>query len=127
LHRVRQDIARLGRGEIRQLGEVVLTEVHPLGQEMNRLQEVLEQRLLRSRHALGNLAHTLKTLLTLMMQLADREELRAIPQVRQQLIEHTTALDHRLKRELRRARLAGAAAPGRRLRLDEEVPALVNV
>jgi len=127
LHRVRQDIARLGRGAIRQLGEVVVTEVRPLVQEMNRLLEVLEQRLLRSRHALGNLAHALKTPLTLMMQLADREELRAIPQVRQQLMEHTTALDHRLKRELRRARLAGAAAPGRRLRLDKEVPALVNV
>jgi len=127
LHRVRQDIARLGRGAIRQLGEVVVTEVRPLVQEMNRLLEVLEQRLLQSRHALGNLAHALKTPLTLMMQLADREELRAIPQVRQQLMEHTTALDHRLKRELRRARLAGAAAPGRRLRLDKEVPALVNV
>ena len=78
---------------------------------MNRLLTVLEQRLLRSRHALGNLAHALKTPLTLVMQLANREEFRTVPQVRQQLIEHTTVLHHRLERELRRARLAGAAPP----------------
>jgi signal transduction histidine kinase len=124
---VRQDITRLEQGEISQLQEAVPTEVRPLVQEMNRLLKVLEQRLLRSRHALGNLAHALKTPLTLVMQLADREEFRTVPQVRQQLIEHTTVLHHRLERELRRARLAGAAPPNQRLRLADELPALVDV
>lgn len=127
LQRVRQDITRLEQGEIRQLAEAVPTEVQPLVQEMNRLLKVLEQRLVRSRQALGNLAHALKTPLTLVMQLADCEECRAAPQVRQQLIEHTTVLRHRLERELRRARLAGAALPARRLMLAEEIPALVDV
>lgn len=127
LQRVRQDIARLERGEIHQLGEAVPTEVRPLVQEMNWLLGILEHRLVRSRQALGNLAHALKTPLTLVMQLANREELRTIPQVGEQLLEHTTALRHRLERELRRARLAGAVPPGRRLALAEELPALVDV
>jgi signal transduction histidine kinase len=127
LQRVRQDITRLEQGEISQLQEAVPTEVRPLVQEMNRLLKVLEQRLLRSRHALGNLAHALKTPLTLVMQLADQEAFRTVPQVRQQLIEHTTVLHHRLERELRRARLAGAAPPNQRLQLAEEIPALVDV
>jgi signal transduction histidine kinase len=127
LQRVRQDIARLERGEIRQLGEAVPIEVRPLVQEMNWLLGILEQRLLRSRQALGNLAHALKTPLTLMMQLANRAELRTVPQVGEQLLEHTTALRQRLERELRRARLAGTAPPGRRLVLAEELPELVDV
>jgi signal transduction histidine kinase len=127
LQRVRQEIARLERGEISQLDEAVPTEVRPLVQEMNRLLAVMEQRLQRSRNALGNLAHALKTPLTLVMQLAGRDELKAVPQVRVQLLEQTETLHHRLEHELRRARLAGAAIPGRRLILADELPALVDV
>jgi signal transduction histidine kinase len=127
LQRVRQEMARLERGEISQLDEAVPTEIRPLVQEMNRLLAVMEQRLERSRHALGNLAHALKTPLTLVMQLAGRDDLTAVPQVREQLLEQTEILHHRLEHELRRARLAGAAIPGRRLVLAEELPALVDV
>jgi len=127
LQRVRQEMARLERGEISQLDEAVPTEVRPLVQEMNRLLAVMEQRLQRSRNALGNLAHALKTPLTLVMQLAGRDEFTAIPQVREQLLAQTETLHHRLEHELRRARLAGAALPGRRLLLAEELPALVDV
>jgi signal transduction histidine kinase len=126
LSRVRRDITRLEQGEIEQLGEAVPTEVRPLVREMNRLLRVLEQRLQRSRNALGNLAHALKTPLTLVMQLAEGEDMRAVPQVREQLIEHTTVLRHRLERELRRARFAGGATSHQRLRLDEEILQLVS-
>src|SRR4030095_4687664 len=61
------------------------------------------------------------------LQLANRKEIQAFPEVRAQFIEHTTALHHRLERELRRARLAGAAPLGRRLVLAEEIPALIEV
>jgi signal transduction histidine kinase len=127
LQQVRQEMARLERGEISQLDEAVPTEVRPLVQEMNRLLAVMEQRLQRSRNALGNLAHALKTPLTLVMQLASQDELTAVPQVRAQLLKQTEILRRRLEHELRRARLAGAAMPGRRLVLAEELPALVDV
>jgi DNA-binding response OmpR family regulator len=61
------------------------------------------------------------------MRLANQEEFRTVLQVRQQLIEYTTVLHHRLARELRRARLAGLEPPSQRLRLSEELPALVDV
>jgi signal transduction histidine kinase len=126
LHRVRRDITRLERGEIGQLGEAVPAEVRPLVREMNRLLRVLEQRLKRSRNTLRNLAHALKTPLTLVMQLAEGEDMRTVPQVRDQLIEHTTVLHHRLERELRRARLAGAVPSRQQLRLAEEISLLVE-
>jgi signal transduction histidine kinase len=126
LHRVRQDITRLERGEISQIGEAVPTEVRPVVQEMNRLLRVLEERLRRSRNALGNLAHALKTPLTLVMQLAEREDMEKAPEARGQLREYTTILHHRLERELRRARLAGGASANQRLVLDDEIPPLVD-
>jgi signal transduction histidine kinase len=126
LNRVRRDIIRLEQGEIGQLGEVVPTEVRPLVREMNRLLRVLEQRLKRSRNALGNLAHALKTPLTLVMQVAEGEDMRAVPQMRDQLIEYITVLRQRLERELRRARLAGAMTSRQRLLLAEEMPLLVS-
>jgi signal transduction histidine kinase len=126
LHRVRHDITRLERGEISQIGEAVPTEVRPVVQEMNRLLRVLEERLRRSRNALGNLAHALKTPLTLVMQLAERDDMDKAPEARAQLREYTTILHHRLERELRRARLAGGASANQRLVLDDEIPPLVE-
>lgn len=126
LHRVRQDITRLERGEISEIGESAPTEVRPVVQEMNRLLRVLEERLRRSRNALGNLAHALKTPLTLVMQLAEREDMEKAPEARAQLREYTTILHHRLERELRRARLAGGASVNQRLVLDDEIPPLVE-
>jgi signal transduction histidine kinase len=126
LHRVRQDITRLERGEIRQIGESVPTEVRPVVQEMNRLLRVLEERLRRSRNALGNLAHALKTPLTLVMQLSEHEEMEKAPEARAQLSKYATILHHRLERELRRARLAGGASASQRLVLNDEIPPLVD-
>lgn len=127
LKRVRHDFGRLERGEITQLRETVPTEVRVLVREMNRLLRVMDQRLRRSRNALGNLAHALKTPLTLVMQIAERDDMRAAPEARAQLMQYTQLLRHRLERELRRARLAGAASTSQRLSLAEAIPQLVQV
>jgi signal transduction histidine kinase len=127
LSRVRRDITRLEQGEIDQLGEAVPADIRPLVGEMNRLLRIQEQRLKRSRNALGNLAHALKTPLTLVMQLGESKDMQAVPQVREQLIEYTTVLRQRLERELRRARLADASTSRQRLRLNEEISHLLSV
>lgn len=126
LRRLRRDVGRLERGEITQLGEMVPTEISPLVREMNRLLRIMEQRLRRSRNALGNLAHALKTPLTLVMQVAELEDMGTAPAARAQLVEHTAALRRRLDRELRRARLAGGAPASQRLVLADELPQLVR-
>lgn len=122
-----QELAELERGERTQLQESVPREIRPLVAQINRLLMTLHQRLQRSRNAMGNLAHALKTPLTLLGQIADREDHFRDPQVAAQartLVEKIRTLT---ERELKRARLAGAAAPGGRVHLAAEIEALSAV
>lgn len=123
----RAELLELERGERRQLREEVPDEVRPLVRQINRLLASLQQRLQRSRNALGNLAHALKTPLTLLGQIADRDEYFRDPATARQtraLVEKIRALT---ERELKRARLAGASGGGERLDLGQELDALAGV
>ncbi len=126
LERIRRELPLLARGEIPQLSLDAPAEVWPLVAELNRLLDLLHQRQRRSRHALGNLAHALKTPLTALTQLAEQppppgdttgwwEDLR-------QQLQHIHALT---ERELKRARIAGGGTPGQRVLLEREVADLV--
>ncbi len=126
LEQVRLELPRLARGEIPQLSLEAPDEVRPLVAELNRLLGLLNQRQRRSRHAVGNLAHALKTPLTALTQLAeqpppDGDVTGSWRDFRQQL-QHIRALT---ERELKRARIAGGGAPGQRVLLDREVVDLV--
>jgi len=126
LEQVRRELPRLARGEIPQLSLEAPAEVRPLIAELNRLLELLNQRQRRSRHALGNLAHALKTPLTALTQLAEQPPPSGDAtgwwrDLRQQL-QHIRALT---ERELKRARIAGGGAPGQRVLLDREVGDLI--
>lgn len=122
----RQDMDALERGEIKHLSETVPDEVKPFVKEINRLLEGMTQRLQRSRNAMGNLAHALKGPLTLLTQLSDRSEIKAHPPLRQEMTMQTDLLRHLLDRELKRARLAGAAQPVERLNFQTEIAALCD-
>ena len=126
LEQVRRELPRLARGEIPQLSLEAPAEVRPLVAELNRLLELLNQRQRRSRHALGNLAHALKTPLTALTQLAEQppppgDATGWWRDLRQQL-HHIRTLT---ERELKRARIAGGGAPGQRVLLDQEVADLI--
>ena len=126
LEQVRRELPRLARGEIPQLSLEAPAEVRPLVAELNRLLELLNQRQRRSRHALGNLAHALKTPLTALTQLAEQppppgDATGWWRDLRRQL-QHIRALT---ERELKRARIAGGGAPGQRVLLDREVADLI--
>lgn len=127
LARTGDELDALERGERRELAEAVPREVLPLVRKINRLLATLQQRLQRSRNALGNLAHALKTPLTLLSQIADRDDNfrdAAIAAQTRGLIEKIRMLT---ERELKRARLAGAAEHGGQLRLRAELEALAAV
>jgi signal transduction histidine kinase len=126
LEQVRADVRRLEQGEIQKLGGKVPTEIVPLVLEINRLITILGERLERSRNALGNLAHALKTPLTALDQLLNSEELRAHPQLHAQLRAQSEIIGSFIQRELKRARLAGTATPGRRFELHQELPPLLT-
>ena len=126
LEQVRDDLRRLERGEIQELAGKVPAEVVPLVLEINRLITILGDRLERSRNALGNLAHALKTPLTALDQLLNSDELRAHPQLQTQLREQSGMIGSFILRELKRARLAGAATPGGRFDVRQELPLLLS-
>ena len=121
LEQTRQDILRLQRGEIRQLRTDAPIEVYPLVEEINRLIELMEQRLQRSRHALGNLAHALKTPLTALTQFAEYPPIRVQDELYNELEQQIQQIRSLVDRELRRARIAGTATPGQRVILAREV------
>jgi signal transduction histidine kinase len=127
LRRVREEIRRLEEGEIGQLPENVPAEVRPLVAEVNRLLDLVAQRLQRSRNALGNLAHALKGPLHLVTQITRGEALADNPEVAAELEQHTDRIRQLMERELRRARLAGSGAPGRRFRPVDDLEGLVTV
>lgn len=122
----RRDILRLAQGEIRQLNTDIPTEIQPLVGEINRLVDVMTQRLQRSRRGLGNLAHALKTPLTILLQLAEHPKVKHQDALCGELGRQTRRIRLLIDRELKRARIAGAAAPGQRVILENEIKDLVD-
>jgi len=111
LTRVQRELLRLEQGDIEQLSQVVPAEIQPLVDEVNRLLVLMRQRLERSRNSLGNLAHALKTPLTLISQSLQRHE-EVDEESRQRLLAHVSEIETRIERELSRARLAGLSSTG---------------
>lgn len=124
---VEQNIRQLASGEVSELTTNVPDEIRPLVTEVNRLLQLTAQRLERSRNALGNLAHALKTPLNLLQQLAADPRLADHPQLSADLNQQLECLRQLLERELKRARLAGAATPGARFDPAAELPALIQL
>ncbi|MCC7219682.1 MAG: sensor histidine kinase [Candidatus Contendobacter sp.] len=126
LDQIRRELARLARGEIPQLPVVAPDEVRPLVTELNRLLELLGQRQQRARHALGNLAHALKTPLTALTQLTEQPPpLGTADLWRQELSQQTQQIRSLIEREMKRARIVGGGNPGQRVLLNQEVADLI--
>jgi len=109
LKRVRQQLSQVDSGELEQVSAPTPDEITPLVTEVNRLISLMRKRLLRSRHALGDLAHSLKTPLAVARQIAERQ---AAGQDRTQLDAQLRLIDERIERELVRARTAGPMPGG---------------
>ncbi len=121
------DMQRLERGEAAELREDVPNEVRPLVKEFNRLLQVMRERLERSRSALGNLAHALKTPLTVLVRLEDSEAIQQQPELHRQLKEQSDMMRQIIDRQLKRARLAGSSTPGLSFDPANELQGLVGI
>ncbi|WP_312572606.1 ATP-binding protein [Stutzerimonas balearica] len=126
LERARQQIAQLQQGQRQQLEGDVPLELQPLVEQINHLLQHTDETLKRSRNALGNLGHALKTPLAVLTSLLQREELAAHPELRAALAEQLGQIQQRVSRELGRARLAGEVLPGGHFDCDAELPALFD-
>jgi len=124
LERARQQIAQLQQGERQQLDIQAPVELQPLVEQINHLLAHTDDTLKRSRHALGNLGHALKTPLAVLGSLIRHEELQAHPQLQAGLAEQLEQIQQRVARELGRARLAGDVLPGAYFDCAEELAPL---
>ena len=80
----------------------------PKSDEVKRLIELVQRRLERSRTAIGNLAHGIKTPLAMLFRLAQSASLAENPEVSQDINRYAESIRRLIESELRRARLAGA-------------------
>lgn len=124
LRQLRRDMQRLERGEIEHVSTQGPQEILPLMVELNRLLAAMRKKTRRSREALGNLAHALKTQLALLNQLSVQPDMQADMQSRMRTI--SVDMHNVIERELRRARLLGASIPGKRLDLRQMTTRLVH-
>lgn len=127
LERMEQACRQLEKGDIEQLPDDVPEEVKPLANEINRLANVMQQRLVCSRNALGNLAHALKTPLALLSQLMEDKGNGLDSESRQQACSSVSMIQSIINRELKRARLAGPTSGGQIFRLNDEIPDMVEL
>ncbi|WP_460161093.1 sensor histidine kinase [Pseudomonas sp. S2_B10] len=125
LERAREQIAQLQQGQRSQLDDQVPVELEPLVAQINHLLAHTEDSLKRSRNALGNLGHALKTPLAVLLSLASSDKLDDHPELRRILKEQLEQVQQRLNRELNRARLSGDALPGALFDCDAELPGLL--
>jgi signal transduction histidine kinase len=121
-----EDVARLERGEVSALREEVPREILPLVQEINRLLERQRQRLLRSREALGNMAHAIKTPLTLLQQIASEQTQDAQQSAQGQVERHIHTINELVDTALRRARIAGDGLGAGRFDVAKDLAVLVD-
>lgn len=121
LDSVTDAIKALHAGDFSAIHRNLPLEVQPLVKEIERLLERLQQRVGRSRNALGNLAHEMKRPLQQLRLLA-----ATLPaDTRQDLQQALNTISHLVERELKRARIVGVSSPGRQTLLADELPTLL--
>jgi signal transduction histidine kinase len=124
---VYRDIAHLEAGRAVALTEDVPSEILPLVRKLNRLLQLMGQRLERSRTATGNLAHAIKGPLSLLRQQLVDPALDLDPRTRAALTDQVEQVRRLAERQLTRARLAGAGGVGVRFDPAEELPTLARL
>jgi signal transduction histidine kinase len=124
---IKQELQELSEGKIETLSKQAPSEIHPLIDEVNRLLQQLSKQLKRSRNATGNLAHSLKHPLNLLIQLAETEDIKLQQPVRNELRNNTRQILQLMESELKRARLVGSGMPGQLFHPEQELPTLIDV
>jgi len=126
LDKIRRELMALEKGIVNNLQEDVPTEVLPLVRELNHQLKAFSQRLDRSRNATGNLAHALKTPLSLLSQLTNNEWIQQNQTIKDTLTQSVNTIEQTINRELKRARIAGAQLGGRHTELEPEIKSLIE-
>ncbi|MBF0439725.1 MAG: GHKL domain-containing protein [Magnetococcales bacterium] len=128
LDTAQEEVRRLELGEVGALSTgLVPKEIVPFVTAINRLLLIMTERLERSRHVAGNMAHAIKTPLTVLLQLAESREFEARPELRERLAKQIHLIRTLTGRELKKVRMAGSSAPALRVDISGELLMLVEV
>ncbi len=125
LQHSRGQVDALLQGRLERMDENVPDEIRPLMQEINHLLALSNRRLAHSRTAIGNLAHALKTPLTVLRQFSTQEDLSA--DSRALLDNQIDSMQRMLDRELKLARLAGSGPSNNGFKPEEDLQGLLEV
>ncbi|HEB57307.1 MAG TPA: GHKL domain-containing protein [Gammaproteobacteria bacterium] len=126
LEKLQAEVQELERGSIDKLSQNVPAEIKPLVAEVNLLLSRMAERLQRSRNTLGDLAHALKTPLTLLQQLTYDEALSDNNHIKKTLSKQTDKMLRLINHSLKRARLAGEGPAGSTFSISDDLPALLD-
>lgn len=99
------------------------SEIQPVVEAFNHMLERLQHRMQRTRSALGDLAHSLKTPLARIHQILDSP---LDETAKQELRQASEQIQQRIERELRIAQLAGIKSALGRIRLHQEAQDLID-
>lgn len=125
LSRAQKDLSRLEKGEIKSIESDLPSEVRPLVDEINSMLTVMNQRLKRSRKAMGNLAHALKAPLTTISRISEDVEINS-SELRAVLKKNTEAINNLIDRELTRAMVAGPVSLGQNFINEKDISDLIK-
>lgn len=125
LEAVRASVLELHRGGKPLVATDAPVEIRPLVDEIDRLLDFVQRRLARSRTAIGNVSHAIKTPLAAVFRLLEDPRMAAVPDLKAALQAQADAIGSRIDRELMRARLAGDAPTQASFDARAELPALV--
>jgi len=118
---LRQNLSSIRHKQIEKFGVDIPDEILPLVNEIELLVAQLRNRIKRTRHAIGNLAHELKRPIQLLtIQLEDRDE-------DEELLTPLKTIKQTIDRELRRAKISGSQSAGGDFNPAEELPVLIKI
>jgi signal transduction histidine kinase len=106
LRRVRREVASIRSGAMTRLGQDFPTEIRPLTEEINQLLAHSEEQAEEARRHAGNLAHALKTPLTVITNAATADS----PDLDATVIRESAAMRRQIDHHLARARALGRRA-----------------
>ena len=106
LRRVRQEVASIRSGTKQRIGQDFPTEIRPLTEEINQLLAHSEAQAEEARRHAGNLAHALKTPLTVITNAATADS----PDLDETVIRESQAMRRQVDHHLARARAIGRRA-----------------
>jgi len=117
---LRLNLSSIRHKQTEKSGINVPVEIMPLVREIEMLVDQLRSRIIRTRNAIGNMAHELKRPLQLL--LIQNEGVTKTGQVKP-----IDDIKNIIERELRRAKISGAKSIGSKTNLNEELPYIIEM